>query len=48
MVLLYERALRSKSIWKEVCTEAGLWFDEVGSLHLAYNKLEAECDEGIC
>jgi len=38
--LLYERALRSKSIWKEVCTEAGLWFDEVGSLHLAYNNLE--------
>jgi FAD dependent oxidoreductase TIGR03364 len=39
---LYERALRSKSIWKEVCTNAGLWFDEVGSLHLAYNKLEAD------
>ncbi len=40
--LLYERALRSKSIWKEVCKEAGLWFDEVGSLHLAYNKLELD------
>jgi FAD dependent oxidoreductase TIGR03364 len=40
--LLHERALRSKSIWKEVCTNAGLWFDEVGSLHLAYNKLEAD------
>jgi FAD dependent oxidoreductase TIGR03364 len=40
--MLYERALRSKSIWKEVCTNAGLWFDEVGSLHLAYNKLEAD------
>src|SRR5215472_2982433 len=40
--LLYERALRSKSIWKEVCAEAGLWFDEVGSLHLAYNKLEQD------
>src|SRR6478609_4682024 len=40
--LLYERALRSKSIWKEVCTGAGLWSDEVGSLHLAYNKLEAD------
>lgn len=38
--LLYERALRSKAIWKEVCTGAGLWFDEVGSLHLAYNELE--------
>jgi len=40
--LLYERALRSKAIWKEVCTGTGLWFDEVGSLHLAYNALEAD------
>ncbi len=38
--VLYERAMRSKSIWKEVCTEAGLWFDEVGSLHLAYSNAE--------
>jgi FAD dependent oxidoreductase TIGR03364 len=38
--VLYERALRSKSIWKQVCSEAGLWFDEVGSLHLAYNNFE--------
>ena len=37
---LYERALRSKSIWKKVCSEAGLWSDEVGSLHLAYTDLE--------
>ncbi|HVX26785.1 MAG TPA: TIGR03364 family FAD-dependent oxidoreductase [Parafilimonas sp.] len=38
--VLYERALRSKSIWKELCNEAKLWYDEVGSLHLAYNDLE--------
>jgi FAD dependent oxidoreductase TIGR03364 len=37
---LYERALRSKSIWKQVSSEANLWFNEVGSLHLAYNDLE--------
>jgi len=37
---LYERALRSKLIWKQVCSEAGLWFNDVGSLHLAYNDLE--------
>ncbi|HXL55342.1 MAG TPA: FAD-dependent oxidoreductase, partial [Chitinophagaceae bacterium] len=37
---LYERALRSKSIWKQVCAEADLWFNEVGSLHLAYNDHE--------
>jgi len=37
---LYERALCSKSIWKQVCAEAGLWINEVGSLHIAYNDLE--------
>ncbi len=37
---LYERALRSKSVWKEVCAGAGLWNEESGSLHLAYSDLE--------
>jgi FAD dependent oxidoreductase TIGR03364 len=37
---LYERALLSKSIWKKVCDEAGLWYNEAGSLHVAYNDLE--------
>jgi FAD dependent oxidoreductase TIGR03364 len=37
---LYDRSLRSKSIWKQVCTEAGLWFEEAGSLHMAYHDLE--------
>ncbi len=37
---LYERALRSKGIWKQVCKEAGLWYNETGSLHLPYNALE--------
>ena len=38
--ILYERALRSKAIWKKVCSESGLWHSETGSLHLAYNELE--------
>lgn len=38
----YERALLSRHIWKEICDEAGLWYDEVGSLHLAYHDLEWE------
>ncbi len=38
--ILYNRALRSKEIWKQVSKDAGLWFEEVGSLHLAYNELE--------
>lgn len=37
---LYERALLSKSIWKQICNEAGFWYEEKGSLHLAYNNLE--------
>ncbi|MNS31125.1 bifunctional tRNA (mnm(5)s(2)U34)-methyltransferase/FAD-dependent cmnm(5)s(2)U34 oxidoreductase [compost metagenome] len=37
---LYERALRTKSIWKEIAGEAGIWYDEVGSMHVAYQKDE--------
>src|SRR4051795_10253351 len=39
---LYERALLSKAIWKQVCDEAGLWYEERGSLHAAYNQLESD------
>lgn len=38
--ILYERALRSRAIWKNICNEAGLWYNESGSLHLAYDELE--------
>jgi FAD dependent oxidoreductase TIGR03364 len=37
---LYERAMLSRRIWKETCDEAGIWYEEKGSLHLAYNKEE--------
>lgn len=37
---LYERALRSRSIWKESLAEAGLWFREGGSLHVVYEADE--------
>ena len=39
---LYERAMLSRSIWKEICTEAKIWHDEVGSLHLAYQDDELQ------
>ena len=39
---LFERAMLSRSIWKEVCSEAGIWHDEVGSLHLAYEDDELQ------
>lgn len=39
---LFERAMLSRSIWKEICTEAGIWHDEVGSMHLAYHDDELQ------
>jgi len=39
---LYQRATRSKQIWKEVADSIGLWYDEVGSLHLAHHQDEWE------
>lgn len=38
---LYERAMLSRRIWKQVCDSAGIWHDEVGSLHVAHNPDEA-------
>jgi FAD dependent oxidoreductase TIGR03364 len=39
---LFERAMLSRSIWKEICTEARIWHDEVGSMHLAYHADELQ------
>jgi len=38
---LYERAMLSGKIWKETCDDAGIWYDEVGSLHVAHCGDEA-------
>jgi FAD dependent oxidoreductase TIGR03364 len=38
--VLYKRAMRSCEIWKEVAAGAGIWYEETGSLHLAYNAEE--------
>lgn len=37
---LYEQAMLSRSIWKTLSDETGLWCDPVGSLHVAYNREE--------
>lgn len=37
---LYQRALLSRSIWKETCRDAGIWHDNKGSMHLAYEEDE--------
>jgi len=40
--VMFDRAMLSRSIWKEVCTEAKIWHNEVGSLHLAYHDDELQ------
>ncbi|MFA6249380.1 MAG: TIGR03364 family FAD-dependent oxidoreductase [Mucilaginibacter sp.] len=42
---LFERAMLSRSIWKQTCADAGIWHDEVGSLHLAYHDDELQVME---
>lgn len=39
---LYERALQSRSIWKQICTEANIWHSEAGSIHVAHQQDEME------
>ena len=40
-----DQAMLSRSIWKEICTEAGIWYSEKGSLHLAYHPDELQVME---
>jgi len=42
---LFERAMLSRSIWKQTCADTGIWHDEVGSLHLAYHDDELQVME---
>ena len=37
---LYERALHSRAIWKQISVEANIWHEEKGSLHLGYEQEE--------
>lgn len=37
---LYDRALRSREIWKEMGDAGAFWYDAPGSLHLAYHPDE--------
>jgi FAD dependent oxidoreductase TIGR03364 len=37
---LYERAIRSRNIWKEISNTGAFSCDQTGSLHLAYNETE--------
>lgn len=37
---LYQRAVRSRDIWKELAEQSGIWYDPCGSMHLAYHADE--------
>jgi len=39
---LYNRAIRSRDVWKEACEGAGIWHEAAGSLHLAYHADEMQ------
>jgi len=39
---MYDRAMLSRRIWKDICTEAKIWHNESGSLHLAYHQDEMQ------
>lgn len=44
---LFNRALLSQQIWKKICDEAGIWYEQKGSLHLAYEQDELTVLEEI-
>ncbi|WP_188933694.1 TIGR03364 family FAD-dependent oxidoreductase [Puia dinghuensis] len=37
---MYDRAMRSRNIWKEIAPRADFWYEAAGSLHLAYHSDE--------
>jgi glycine/D-amino acid oxidase-like deaminating enzyme len=39
---MYERAMRTRSHWKTLSSQADFWFRESGSLHIATTLAEAE------
>lgn len=38
--LLFNRAMRSRQIWKDISDSTGMWHSESGSMHLAYHADE--------
>ena len=44
---LYDRAIRSREIWKEYLKNANIPFDPCGSIHLAYNQEEQDVVEEL-
>lgn len=45
--VLYERAIRSREIWKQICKESNNWYNQSGSLHVAQDKEEMKVMEEV-
>lgn len=40
--IFYDRAIRSREIWKQICKETKNWYHQSGSVHVAQNELESQ------
>lgn len=40
--VLYERAIRSRNIWKDIADATNIWYEEAGSVHVAHHADEWE------
>lgn len=45
--VLYERATRTREIWKQLCKESGNWYSQSGSLHIAQSGEELAVMEEV-
>src|ERR1700755_2730880 len=45
---MYDRAVRSRNVWKELGPKADFWHETAGSLHLAYQPDEWQVLQELC
>ena len=45
---MYDRASRSRDVWKEIAPRADFWLEPAGSLHLAYRPDEWQVLQELC
>ena len=45
---MYDRAVRSRNVWREAAPRAGFWLESAGSLHLAYRQDEWQVLQELC
>jgi FAD dependent oxidoreductase TIGR03364 len=45
---MYDRAVRSRNVWKDIAPRADFWLESAGSLHLAYQPDEWQVLQELC